>query len=388
MSEETKTRIVKSHDINLDSDYVNWIHDVKQRYISTQIKAAVKVNTERLYFNWQLGRDLVERKAEEKWGKGIVEQLSLDLQNEFPDAKGFSARNLWNMKKWYLFYSSSDMFSEMAHTIADSMDLNSLKLQQPVAELEFPTIFGFVPWGHHVEIVTKCKTIEEALFYVRKTIEESWSRRTLVDCIKANLYQSSGNALTNFAEKLPAIQGKLAQEIVKDTYNFGFVSLPVGYDEEELEAVLEQNITRFLLELGSGFAFIGRQKEIIVAGKTRKIDMLFYHIKLRCYVVVELKAVSFEPEFAGKLNFYVNAVNELMKSESDNPTIGLLICKDKDQTEVQWAFQGIETPMGVATYDNIRLQEIKSQLPSEEAIQKRLEQAEEEYILKLKEKNK
>lgn len=212
----------------------------------------------------------------------------------------------------YLFYSSSDIFSEMAHKIADSMDLNSLKLQQvgaeisenqklhqAGAEIEFPAIFGFVPWRHHVEIV-------------------------------------------------------------KDAYDFGFVSLPIGYDEEELEDALEQNITRFLLELGSGFAFIGRQKEIIVAGKTRKIDMLFYHIKLRCYVVVELKEVSFEPEFAGKLNFYVNAVNELMKSESDNPTIGLLICKDKDQTEVQWAFQGIETPMGVATYDNIRLQEIKS----------------------------
>ena len=211
-----------------------------------------------------------------------------------------------------LFYSSSDIFSEMAHTIENSIDLNSLKLQQvgaeisenqklhqAGAEIEFPAIFGFVPWRHHVEIV-------------------------------------------------------------KDAYDFGFVSLPIGYDEEELEDALEQNITRFLLELGSGFAFIGRQKEIIVAGKTRKIDMLFYHIKLRCYVVVELKEVSFEPEFAGKLNFYVNAVNELMKSESDNPTIGLLICKDKDQTEVQWAFQGIETPMGVATYDNIRLQEIKS----------------------------
>ena len=212
----------------------------------------------------------------------------------------------------YLFYSSSDIFSEMAHTIENSIDLNSLKLQQvgaeisenqklhqAGAEIEFPAIFGFVPWRHHVEIV-------------------------------------------------------------KDAYDLGFVSLPIGYDEEELEDALEQNITRFLLELGSGFAFIGRQKEIIVAGKTRKIDMLFYHIKLRCYVVVELKEVSFEPEFAGKLNFYVNAVNELMKSESDNPTIGLLICKDKDQTEVQWAFQGIETPMGVATYDNIRLQEIKS----------------------------
>lgn len=386
MSEESKPHVVKSHDIGLDSDYVSWVHDVKQRYVSAQIKSAVKVNTEQLFFNWQLGRDLVERKAEEKWGKGIVEQLSLDLQNEFPKAKGFSARNLWNMKKWYLFYSENESFSELAYRMEESLDMKSLKLHQLGAEMEFPSVFGFVPWRHHVEIVTKCKTIEEALFYVRKTIEESWSRSVLIDNIKAHLYQSSGNALTNFAEKLPTIQGKLAQEIVKDTYDFGFVSLPAGYDEKELEDALEQNITRFLLELGSGFAFIGRQKEIIVAGKTRKIDMLFYHIKLRCYVVVELKAVSFEPEFAGKLNFYVNAVNQLMKTDDDNPTIGLLICKDKDQTEVQWAFQGIETPMGVATCDNIRMNEIKSQLPSEEAIQKRLEQVEEEYLLKLQEK--
>jgi predicted nuclease of restriction endonuclease-like (RecB) superfamily len=282
-------------------------------------------------------------------------------------------------------------------SIKNNIDLNSLKMQQVGAEitenqklhqvgaeLEFPAIFGYVPWRHHIEIVTKCKTIEEALFYVQRTIEESWSRSALIDCMKADMYHSVGNAITNFEEKLPAIQGRLAQEIVKDTYDFGFVSLPKGYDEEELEEALEQNITRFLLELGSGFAFIGRQKEIIVAGKTRKIDMLFYHIRLRCYVVVELKAVSFEPEFAGKLNFYVNAVNELMKTESDNPTIGLLICKDKDQTEVQWAFQGIETPMGVASYDNVRIKEIKSQLPSEEDIQKRIEQAEEEYILNLK----
>ena len=301
----------------------------------------------------------------------------------------------------HLFYSGNESLSELAHHMEERLDMKGLKLQQVGteidvkqklhqlgAEMEFPSAFGFVPWRHHVEIVTKCKTIEEALFYVRKTIEESWSRSVLIDNIKAHLYQSSGNALTNFAEKLPTIQGKLAQEIVKDTYDFGFVSLPAGYDEKELEDALEQNITRFLLELGSGFAFIGRQKEIIVAGKTRKIDMLFYHIKLRCYVVVELKAVSFEPEFAGKLNFYVNAVNQLMKTDDDNPTIGLLICKDKDQTEVQWAFQEIETPMGVATYDNIRMNEIKSQLSSEEAIQKRLEQAEEEYLLKLQEKNK
>lgn len=322
MPEETKPHIVKSHDISLDSDYVKWIHDVKQRYITTQIKTAVKVNTERLYFNWQLGRDLVERKAEEKWGKGIVEQLSLDLQNEFPDEKGFSARNLWNMKKWYLFYSGNENFSELAHHMEESLDMKGLKLQQ-----------------------------------VGMEIDE-----------KQKLHQLGAE--------------------MEFFYDFGVVSLPAGYDEKELKDALEQNITRFLLELGSGFAFVGRQKEIIVAGKTRKIDMLFYHIKLRCYVVVELKAVSFEPEFAGKLNFYVNAVNQLMKTDDDNPTIGLLICKDKNQTEVQWAFQGIETPMGVATYDNIRMNEIKSQLPSEEAIQKRLEQAEEEYLLKLQEKNK
>lgn len=265
MSEESKPHVVKSHDIRLDSDYVSWVHDVKQRYVSAQIKSAVKVNTEQLFFNWQLGRDLVERKAEEKWGKGIVEQLSLDM-------KGLKLQQ-----------------------VGVELDRNE-KLQQLVAEIGFPKFFGFVPWGHHIEIVTKCKMIEEAMFYVRKTIEESWSRSVLIDNIKAHLYQSSGNALTNFAEKLPTIQGKL--------------------------------------------------------------------------------------------NFYVNAVNELMKTDDDNPTIGLLICKDKDQTEVQWAFQGIETPMGVATYDNIRMNEIKSQLPSEEAIQKRLEQAEEEYLLKLQEKNK
>ena len=209
-----------------------------------------------------MGRDLVERKAEEKWGKGIVEQLSLDLQNEFPKAKGFSARNLWNMKKWYLFYSGNENFSELAHHMEESLDMKSLKLQQVgveldqneklqqlVAEINFPKFFSFVPWRYHVEIVAKCKTIEEALFNVRKAIEENWSRSVLIDNIKVHLYQSSGNALTNFAEKLPTIQGKLAQEIVKDTYDFGFVSLPAGYDKKELEDVLEQNITRYLLKL-------------------------------------------------------------------------------------------------------------------------------------------
>ena len=392
-----KPTVVKSHDIHLDTEYASWIHEVKERYRNTQIKAAVKVNSEQLLFNWMLGRDLVTRKAEEKWGTGIVEQVSLDLQNEFPNIKGFSARNLWNMKKWYLFYSSSSQFENKIKHIADSLNTSVIKLHQVGAEMQevdflhqagaeiaFPSLFSYIPWRHHVEIITKCKDINESLFYIQRTIQEGWSRAALLNAIEADLYHKTGGAITNFEQHLELTQSKLAKEITKETYDLGFISLPPEYDENDLEDALEQNITQFLLELGTGFAFVGRQKEIVVAGKTRKIDMLFYHIKLRCYVVVELKVTAFDPEFAGKLNFYVNAVNELIRTENENPTIGLLICKDMNQTEVQWAFQGIQTPMGVATYNQVQIKEITDALPSVEEIQKRIELAEIEFNLNKK----
>jgi len=386
--------IVKSHDVHLDSEYIQWIHEIKERYRNTQIKAAVKVNSEQLLFNWLLGKDLVTRKAEEKWGAGIVEQVSLDMQNEFPHAKGFSTTNLWNMKKWFLFYSSDyetlqQLVGEMDTTEINSKTgniLQNIKLQQVVGEIEFPKIFAFVPWGHHIQIITKCKSAEEAVFYIKKIATEGWSRNTLINYIESDYYGKSGGAISNFETQLPSVQSKLAQAITKETYDLGFITLPPDYAEEDLEDALEKNITQFLLELGKGFAFVGRQKEIIVAGKTRKIDMLFYHIALKCYIVVELKVKSFEPEFAGKLNFYVNAVDELMKTPDENPTIGLLICKDINQTEVQWAFQGIQTPMGVATYDKVKLKEIEKQLPSVEEIQACIEQAEEEFKLNLRNK--
>ena len=387
-----KPIIVKTHDVHLDSEYSQWMVEIKERYRNTQIRAAVKVNAEQLLFNWLLGKDLVTRKVDEKWGSGVVEQVSLDLQNEFPMAKGFSTTNLWNMKKWYLFYSE-----KLQQVVGESINDISLKqlnqyagiekLQQVVGEIDFPMLFAYVPWGHHVYIITKCKEINEALFYIKKTIQESWSRNALINAVKADLYHKQGAAITNFDKLLPSNQSKLAQEITKETYDLGFITLPPEYAEEDLENALEQNITQFLLELGTGFAFVGRQKEIIIAGKTRKIDMLFYHIKLRCYVVVELKVVSFEPEFAGKLNFYVNAVDELIKSDNDNPTIGLLICKDMNQTEVKWAFSGIETPMGVATYDNVKIKEMEEQLPSVEAIQARIQQAEETFKLEYAKRN-
>ena len=387
--------LVTSQDVSLDKEYIEWLNELKIRFRSAQIKAAVKVNSEQLLFNWLLGRDLVIRKAEEKWGSGIVNRVSLDLQAEFPKAKGFSARNLWFMKQWYSFYSVNTEAKAFISNIEEQISINGSKLKQVASEIQesklkqadselsFPQIFAFVPWMHHVMIVQKAKNVGEALFYIQKTIEGNLSRDALDNIIRADLYHTSGMAITNFAEKLPAIQGDLAQEILKSNYDLGFVSLPEKYDEEALEDVLEQRMTRFLLELGEGWAFVGRQKEILIAGKTRKIDLLFYHIYLRCYVVLELKVKPFDPEFAGKLNFYVNAVNEFVKRDSDNPTIGLLICKDMDRTEVQLAFQGITTPMGVATYDNVKIKEIQEHLPTAEQIQRQIALAEEEYKMQL-----
>lgn len=381
---ELISNVVQSHDVRLDTDYANWIAEIKHRYRVAQVKASVKVNVEKLLFNWELGRDLVQKKAEERWGAGVVEQISIDLQREFPDSEGFSVRNLWYMKQWYLFYNKGDIKThQLGAEIENSKlyhagrEINNLILQQPVAEIphqvgaEFPTAFACVPWRHHVEIISKCQTIDEALFYIGKTIEQGLSRAALVNCIKANLYEHQGKILNNFTEHLPALQSQLVQEVLKENYDFGFAS--VGheiYDESELEEALTRSITDLLLELGSGFAFVGRQKELIVGGKSRKIDLLFYHIRLRCYVVCELKAREFEPEFAGKLNFYVNATDELLKHDDDNPTIGLLICSDMNKADVQWSFKGISTPMGVATYNNIRIQDV---LPSQELLKERME---------------
>lgn len=387
--EKDAPKVVKIHDVNIDQEYVQWLGEIKARYRSAQVKASIKVNAEQLIFNWQLGRDLVIRKAEERWGAGVVEQISLDLQAEFPTSKGFSTTNLWYMKQWYQFYSTAiPKLQQLAGEFQIPDNQDGKKLQQLVGEIQqfeeskeqgsdLPGLFMCVPWGHHIQILSKCKNIDEALFYIVRTASEGWSRNTLMNCIKADYYHTSGGAITNFSEKLPSPQSELAQAITKDTYDFGFVSLKKGYEEEELETELEKQLTRFLLELGTGFAYLGRQKQIIVAGKTRKLDMLFFHIPLNCYVVVELKAVPFQPEFAGKLNFYVNAVDDLIKTPTQNPTIGLLICSNKDETEVQYAFKGVQTPMGVASYNNIQVKQIQDQLPSIEELKKRIRLLEE-----------
>ncbi len=379
---EDVPRIVKSHDIHVDAEYAKWIAELKHRYRSAQVKATVRVNAEKLLFNWQLGRDLVQKKAEERWGAGVVEQVSLDLKREFPNADGFSTSNLWFMKRWYLFYTQGD--SSILHQVGSELqrleNQYKTKLYQIGKELseeklhqvgkEFPLPFALVPWRHHIEIIYRCQTVEEALFYVGKTIEQGLSRAALINCIKANLYEYQGKIVNNFTEHLPVVQSKLVQEVLKENYDFGFATVEHEvYEERELEDALTSDVTNLLLEMGTGFAFIGRQKEVIVDGRSRKIDLLFYHIRLRCYIACEIKVKPFEPEYAGKLNYYVNAVDELLKAPDDNPTIGLLICSDMSKTDVQWSFRGISTPMGVATYNNIR---IKDALPSQEQLAERV----------------
>ena len=384
----SEPRIVKSHDITLDTEYAEWMAEVKHRYRSAQVKAAVKVNSEKLLFNWQLGRDLVVKKAEERWGSGVVEQVSLDLKREFPNEDGFSTSNLWYMKKWYLFYSNdadTEKLQRLVGELQASINQERIKLQRPVGEIvkqpvseiwntmsiDFPLPFTLVPWGQHIEIVSRSRSVEEALFYINQVIANGLSRTALVNCFKARLYETKGKIVNNFAEHMPEIQGQLVQEVLKENYDFGFAMVDHKlYEEKELEDALTSDVTNLLLEMGTGFAFMGRQREILVGGRSRKIDLLFYHVRLRCYIAAEIKVKPFEPEFVGKLNFYVSAVDELVKAPDDNPTIGLLICSDMDKTEVQWSFRGLSTPIGVATYNNIR---IKDMLPTQEQLMERMQ---------------
>jgi predicted nuclease of restriction endonuclease-like (RecB) superfamily len=367
--EQEKPMFVARATTIVDADYQSWLKELKLRYRQSRIRASVKVNDELLKFYWSLGRDIAALHAESKYGSTFFDTLSQDLRREFPEQKGFSAANLRYMKRWYSFYYQDNTIlqqavEEFGHQLGE--------------ELEMPANFALVPWGHHIEIFTHSASVEEALYYVNKVATDNWSRSYLQDMMKRQLYQHEGKAVNNFDAHLPAPQSQLAKEILHDPYHFDFLSMTEAYQEKDLEDALAKNISAFLMELGSGFAYMGRQKELrMPGGKSFFPDMLFYHTRLKCYVVVELKAVEFEPEFAGKLNFYVSAADELLKDEHDNPSIGLLICKSKDNTVVEWSFRGMNAPVGVAAYEMQKIADetIRKQLPTEEEIQKALESA-------------
>ena len=350
-----KAEFVKRNGMIADTEYVQWLSDLKQRYRQSQIKAAVRINLSMLEFYWELGRDIVALQAESHWGSGFFNQLSLDLKDAFPNEKGFSSRNIRYIKKWYLFYYEEiTKLQQLAAQLAagtNSHQVGDEFAHQASEELKMPEIFGYVPWFHHVEIFTKSQSLDEALFYINQVVSDNWSRSRLEDEIQGGLYQRQGKALNNFATTLALPQQQLAQEILKDPLDFNFLSLKKGYDEEKLEEALVKNITNFLLELGQGFSFVGRQMELhMPGGQTFVPDLIFYHIPQHRFVVIELKAVKFVPEFAGKLNFYVTAADELLRGEGDNPSVGLVICKSKDKTVVEWSLRDIQKPLGVASY--------------------------------------
>ena len=377
-----------NHSLTTDKEYKQWLADIKEKVRKTQIKAAVKVNTELLNFYWELGADILEKQAYAKWGDGFLLQLSKDLMSEFPNMKGFSKRNLELIRQWYLFYSQDSRTDQIAKQPVSQLRMEQ-KIQQPVGQITQQTALQLsadqivqpaiaqitqIPWGHNIAIISKCKNIEEAIYYVQNTIIHNWSRSVLVHQMESGLYKREGKSDNNFALTLPKPHSDLAVQTLKDPYIFDFLSMTKDYNERELENALVTHVTQFLLELGAGFAYLGKQVPLQAGEQEFFIDLLFYHTKLHCYVVIELKTADFEPEHAGKLNFYLKAVDSQLRTEQDKPTIGILICKKKDKVVVEYALSDIHKPIGVSEYQLTQSlpKKLKSSLPSIEEIEKEL----------------
>ena len=340
--------------LNINIEFAQWVKTLKNEIRTAQIKAAVKVNSGMLQMYWTLGKEITERQKIANWGDGFLKELSRELMAEFPDMKGFSYRNLKYIRQWFLFYNQEGSIG-----------------QQVVAQLG-EDIFFSVPWGHHLYIMSSCKDINKAVFYLQKTVENGWSRAVLLNFLDTDLYERQGKAVNNFSRFLPDTQSELAQQTLKDPYTFDFITLTENYKERELEDALTGNITRFLIELGQGFAYVGRQVPLEVGDETLFADLLFYHLELRCYVVIELKACKFKPAFIGQLGTYVSAVNHLKKKPTDNTTIGLIVCKTKDDVMAQYSLESSSQPIGISEYELSKLipDDFKSQLPSIEEIEK------------------
>ncbi len=352
-----------------NSDYKNWFVDLKQKIQQSQIKAALAVNSQLILLYWDLGKQIVEKQENAKWGSGFIDQLSKDLKKEFPDMNGFSRSNLFAMKKFYLFYKQKD-------TIVQQLvgQLESEFVQQAVGQMEInenTAICLQIPWSHNLLIIEKLDNKKEVLFYIQHTIKNNWSRAVLLHQIESNLYNRQGKSINNFELTLPKPQSDLAKEIMKSPYNFDFLQMTEKYNENDLEKALTNNITQFLLELGAGFSFVGKQFAIQLGGKDYRIDLLFYHLKLRCFIVIDLKVTDFEPEFAGKLNFYLNVIDDQFKHENDNPTIGMIICKTKNSIEAEYSLKGIDKPIGISEYELLKIlpEKFMGSLPSIEDIE-------------------
>lgn len=364
----------------LDKDYAQWVEDLSVRYRQSQIKAAVKVNREMLRYYWELGRDIEEMHVEERWGEGVIKNLSADLQHRTLNSSGLSRTNIYYAKKFYLLYSQYLKVvpqpvgllenEKVPRTVAQTSEV----APQVIAQLE-EMLFS-IPWGHHRYLMDKYgKEPEKALFYVRKTMEEGWSREVLLNFIDTDLYEREGKALTNFTRTLPDETSDLAQELTKDPYNFAFTGITGRYNERKLKDALLDNISQFLLELGTGFAYVGKEFRLQIGQKEKFVDLLFYNLKLSCYVVIEVKIGEFDFQDLGQLSGYVVACNHILRKEGrDNPTIGLLICRQKDSLLAQYALEGSNLPLGISEYELSKLypEKVEGTIPTIEELEAKL----------------
>ena len=350
----SKTNIVPQSGAPLPASYGALLEDIKARICAAQVKAALSVNRELIELYWHIGKSIVERQRAESWGKSVVERLSSDLQSEFSGISGFSPQNIWRMRAFYLAWTE-----EIAN------------LSQPVRDLDgknLPQVVGEIPWGHNLQLLSKLKGPVQRVWYAQQTVVHSWSRAVLVHQIESDLFARQGKALTNFQTTLPAPQSDLAQALVKDPYHFDFLGLGPELSERQLEQALIDRLKDFLIELGKGFAFVGRQYRLEVGGEDYYLDLLFYHLHLRCFVVIDLKVEPFKPEFAGKMNFYLSAVDDQLRHADDQPSIGLILCKERNKVIAEYALRDTTKPMGVSTY-KVLPPKLKAGLPSVKQIE-------------------
>lgn len=357
--------------------YSELLGEIKDRIRQGQTRAALSANAEMIFMYWDIGHMILKRQKEKGWGSGVIPRLSADLKNELPEVKGFSERNIGYMIRFAREYGTYQFLQQPVAKLSESKD-SAKKVPQPVAQIpeknalpNLQQLVAKIPWGHNIVLMEKVKELPIRYWYMQQTIEQGWIRDTLAVMIKSKVHERQGTSVNNFETRLPSPQSELVRQLIKDPYIFDFLTIEEPFHERELETGLVQHLEKFLLELGSGFAFVGRQYLIEVSDKDFYIDLLFYHLKLRCFIVIELKKGDFKPEYAGKMNFYCSIVDDLLRNENDQPTIGLILCQTKDRILAEYSLRDINKPIGVSEYELTRAlpDSLKSSLPTVEEIE-------------------
>ena len=370
-------------------NYRSFLENIKNRIRSAQVKATFSANAEMIVMYFDIGHMIHQKQANEGWASSVIPRLSKDIQNQISNVKGFSERNLGRMVAFYREYSDfSDILPQSVAKLENNqrlprdvaklikeVDLSSQNLQITSKLIERAKTIKSIPWGHHFILIEKIKDVEVRFWYMSETIKNGWNRDVLSSMIKKKLHKRQGSSSTNFSKTLPEIQSDLAKQTLKDPYVFDFLTITEPFAERELEMELIKHLEKFLTELGSGFAFVGRQYKITISEKDFYLDLLFYHIKLRSFIIVELKKGDFKPEYAGKMNFYCSAIDDLLKHPSDQPTIGLILCESKNKVFAEYALRDIKKPIGVSDYELTKSlpKNLRSSLPTIEELEKALE---------------